>query len=44
MRLYPETAMSQLEFDKVKALLKEHAKTVYARQKCINPLFSGQFD
>lgn len=33
MCLYPETAMSLLEFDKVKALLKEHAKTVYARQK-----------
>lgn len=33
MRLYPETAITQLEFDKVKALLKEHAKTAYARQK-----------
>lgn len=33
MRLYPETAASQLEFDKVKALLKEHGKTEYAREK-----------
>ncbi|MEO8172512.1 MAG: MutS2/Smr-associated SH3 domain-containing protein [Sediminibacterium sp.] len=33
MRLYPETALSQLEFDKVKALLREHAKTEYAKQK-----------
>jgi DNA mismatch repair protein MutS2 len=33
MRLYPETALSQLEFDKVKALLKEHAKTEYAKAK-----------
>lgn len=33
MRLYPETAASQLEFDKVKALLKEHAKTEYAKEK-----------
>lgn len=33
MRLYPESAASQLEFDKVKALLKEHGKTVYAKEK-----------
>ncbi len=33
MRLYPETAASQLEFDKVKVLLREHAKTEYAKQK-----------
>lgn len=33
MRLYPESAMSQLEFDKVKTLLKEHARTEYGRQK-----------
>jgi len=33
MRLYPESAPQQLEFDKVKALLKEHCKTVYAQQK-----------
>jgi DNA mismatch repair protein MutS2 len=33
MRLYPESAAAQLEFDKVKALLQEHAATVYAREK-----------
>lgn len=36
MRLYPESAVSQLEFDKVKALLREHAKTEYAKQKAEN--------
>jgi DNA mismatch repair protein MutS2 len=36
MKLYPETALSQLEFDKVKALLREHAKTEYAKQKAEN--------
>jgi DNA mismatch repair protein MutS2 len=33
MRLYPESAVSQLEFDKVKTLLVEHALTVYAKEK-----------
>ncbi len=33
MRLYPETAANQLEFDKVKALLAAHCKTVYAQNK-----------
>jgi DNA mismatch repair protein MutS2 len=33
MRLYPESAATQLEFDKVKALLQEHTSTVYAREK-----------
>jgi DNA mismatch repair protein MutS2 len=33
MRLYPESAITQLEFDKVKGLLKEHAKTEYGKQK-----------
>ncbi len=33
MRIYPESAVSQLEFDKVKALLQEHANTVYAKEK-----------
>jgi DNA mismatch repair protein MutS2 len=36
MRLYPESAISQLEFDKVKALLKDHAKTEYAKTKAEN--------
>jgi DNA mismatch repair protein MutS2 len=33
MRLYPESALVQLEFDKVKTLLEAHCKTVYAQQK-----------
>ncbi len=33
MRLYPESAASQLEFDKVKALVTDHAKTEYAKSK-----------
>lgn len=33
MKLYPESAGVQLEFDKVKALLKEHCKSEYAKNK-----------
>ncbi len=33
MRLYPESALVQLEFDKVQALLAEHCKTEYAISK-----------
>jgi len=33
MRLYPESATQQLEFDKVKQLLEQHCKTVYAQKK-----------
>jgi DNA mismatch repair protein MutS2 len=33
MRLYPESAAVQLEFDKVKALLKAHCATEYAKTK-----------
>jgi DNA mismatch repair protein MutS2 len=33
MRLYPESAAAQLEFDKVKTLLQGHAQTVYAKEK-----------
>ncbi len=33
MKFFPETALSQLEFDKVKALLEEHSKTEYAKSK-----------
>lgn len=36
MRLYPETAAIQLEFDKVKALLVDHCKTKYAQEKASN--------
>lgn len=33
MRLYPETALLQLEFDKVKHLLGEHTRTEYGKAK-----------
>jgi len=33
MRLYPESAAAQLEFDRVKTLLQGHAQTVYAKEK-----------
>jgi DNA mismatch repair protein MutS2 len=36
MRLYPDTALYQLEFDKVKALLEAHCKTVYAQERAKN--------
>ena len=36
MRLYPDTALYQLEFDKVKALLDAHCKTVYAQERAQN--------
>ncbi len=36
MRLYPESAANQLEFNKVKDLLVNHCKTVYAQQKAAN--------
>ncbi|MEI8075439.1 MAG: DNA mismatch repair protein MutS [Bacteroidota bacterium] len=36
MRLYPESAAVQLEFDKVKALLKSHCATDYAKNKADN--------
>jgi DNA mismatch repair protein MutS2 len=33
MRIFPESALFQLEFDKIKALLAEHCNTEYARVK-----------
>lgn len=33
MRIFPESALLQLEFDKVKTLLAEHCNTEYARSK-----------
>ena len=33
MKVYPESATTQLEFDKIKALLKEHCKTDYGKTK-----------
>ncbi len=36
MRLYPESALTQLEFDKVKTLLAELCKTDYAQEKALH--------
>jgi DNA mismatch repair protein MutS2 len=36
MRLYPESAAVQLEFDKIKSLLKAHCATDYAKNKSDN--------
>lgn len=36
MKLYPESAATQLEFDKVKSLLTENCKTEYAKNKASN--------
>ncbi|MBS1934808.1 MAG: DNA mismatch repair protein MutS, partial [Bacteroidetes bacterium] len=36
MKFFPESALVQLEFDKVKALLTEHCKTEYAKSKAEN--------
>lgn len=36
MKLYPESAGVQLEFDKVKSLLVEHCRTEHAKQKAAN--------
>lgn len=33
MKFFPESALIQLEFEKVKALLEEHCKTAYAKEK-----------
>jgi DNA mismatch repair protein MutS2 len=33
MKLYPESAVQQLEFDKIKKLLTEHCNSEYAKQK-----------
>ncbi|MFT3700914.1 MAG: DNA mismatch repair protein MutS [Agriterribacter sp.] len=36
MKLFPESALMQLEFDKVKALLTAHCQTAYAKDKSEN--------
>lgn len=36
MKLFPESALLQLEYDKVKALLAEHCRTDYAKTKANN--------
>jgi DNA mismatch repair protein MutS2 len=33
MKFFPESALVQLEFDKIKALLEEHCNTLYAKEK-----------
>lgn len=33
MKFFPESALVQLEFEKVKTLLEEHCKTLYAKEK-----------
>src|SRR4030095_8339352 len=33
MRIFPESALVQLEFDKIQSLLTEHCKTEYAKSK-----------
>ena len=33
MKLFPESALVQLEFDKIKSLLTEHCQTAYAKNK-----------
>src|SRR5579871_984370 len=36
MKFFPDSALVQLEFDKIKALLTEHCKTEYAKSKSEN--------
>jgi DNA mismatch repair protein MutS2 len=36
MKLFPDSALVQLEFDKIKDLLKEHCRSEYARSKAEN--------
>jgi DNA mismatch repair protein MutS2 len=35
MKIYPESALVQLEFDKIKALLHEHCRSEYAKEKAL---------
>ncbi len=36
IRYFPESALAQLEFDKIRELLANHCKSAYAREKAIN--------
>lgn len=36
MKFFPESALTQLEFDKIKDLLSAHCRTEYAKQKAAN--------
>ena len=35
MKLYPESAEQQFEFDKIKSLLSSYCETEYAKEKCV---------
>ena len=36
MKFFPESALQQLEYEKVKSLLAEYCKTEYAKDKAAN--------
>ncbi|MEO6964018.1 MAG: hypothetical protein ABIY90_18765, partial [Puia sp.] len=36
IRYFPESALTQLEFDKIQALVGAHCKSAYAREKTLN--------
>ncbi len=36
IRYFPESALTQLEFDKIRALVAAHCKSAYAREKTLN--------
>jgi DNA mismatch repair protein MutS2 len=36
IRYFPESALTQLEFDKIRALVAAHCKSAYAREKALN--------
>ena len=44
MRVFPESALIQLEFDKIQALLTEHCKTEYAKSRAENLRIHTQKD
>ena len=39
MKLYPESATAQLEFDKIKNLLHEKCQSQYARDKALDYVY-----
>jgi DNA mismatch repair protein MutS2 len=44
MKLFPDSAILQMEFDKVKALLMNHCKTEYAKEKTVSLVIHTQLD
>lgn len=44
MRVYPESALTQLEFDKVQQLLMAHTRTAYAKQRAASLRIHTQKD